>query len=131
MNVFNTLWKMFLQQEADDDDGDDRFIIDNNAHGYYTAFLDILAVVNFGDVQLIFRYYNCECECDYHVDKNFLKIFITVRDGNWMSLKIAKCHDIYTWRKRRRTEHHYHHQHQQQQQQQQQQQEKSFVEKPH
>ena len=79
IKVFNTLWKLFLQrrQEADDD-GD--HLIDNNAHGgadpsYQTSFRDMLAVVNFGDVQLIFRYYNCECECDYHVDKNFFKDF--------------------------------------------------------
>ena len=81
IKVFNTLWKLFLQQqqEADDDDNGGE-LITNNAHGggdpsYQTSFRDILAVVNFGDVQLIFRYYNCECECDYHVDKNFFKDF--------------------------------------------------------
>ena len=71
---------MFLQhQQQEADDGGELF--DNNAHGgggdpsYQTSFRDMLAVVNFGDVQLIFRYYNCECECDYHVDKNFFKDF--------------------------------------------------------
>ena len=79
IKVFNTLWKFLQQQEADDDNGE---LLANNAlfhgggdGGYQTSFRDILAVVNFGDVQLIFRYYNCECECDYHVDKNFFKDF--------------------------------------------------------
>ena len=74
MKVFNAVWK-FLQQEADDNGELD--IMANGAlfHGYQRSFRDILAIVNFGDVQLIFRYYTCECECDYHVDKSFFEEF--------------------------------------------------------
>ena len=77
IKVFNTLWKFLQQQEADDDNGE---LLANNGAlfhggGYQRSFTDILAIVNFGDVQLIFRYYTCECECDYHVDKSFFEEF--------------------------------------------------------
>ena len=39
------------------------------------VFNDILTVVNFGKVQLVFRYYPCVCGCDYHVNKTVFENF--------------------------------------------------------
>ena len=66
MKTFNNLWKVMRE---DDSIG---FDIE---YGYQRVFKDILAIVNFGKVQLVFRYYSCECECDYHVDNTFFRDF--------------------------------------------------------
>ena len=39
------------------------------------VFNDILTVVNFGKVQLVFRYYPGVCGCDYHVNKTVFENF--------------------------------------------------------
>ncbi len=66
MKTFNNLWKVMRE-----DDG----IGFDIEYGYQRVFKDILAIVNFGKVQLVFRYYSCECECDYHVDNTFFREF--------------------------------------------------------
>ena len=67
MKTFNDLWKVMRE--------DDSIGFDIEYGGYQRVFKDILAIVNFGKVQLVFRYYSCECECDYHVDNTFFRDF--------------------------------------------------------
>ena len=71
LKVFNALWKVMQGDNSAGFNVGDVYEL----AGYQRVLHDILATVNFGKVQLIFRYYSCECQCDYHVDNSFFSDF--------------------------------------------------------
>ena len=71
LKIFNALWKVMQGDNSAGFNVGDVYEL----AGYQRVLKDILATVNFGKVQLIFRYYSCECQCDYHVDNSFFSDF--------------------------------------------------------